>query len=173
MCHHQIYVHSKVLIMDDRLAFIGSSNVNDRSLLADTDSELCVAISGGEEVPVYMNGTRVVASRFVHTLRTRLWREHLGLLDAVSSEGIDVSDPVAAATYDLLWRGRAHRNTLYYEKHFPGTRRYTAMYTDGELATTAVPHAPQGHVVSFAAQYMKGENMIPPLFKVIPLSVFH
>jgi hypothetical protein len=36
----QIYVHDKVLIVDDRVAIIGSANLNDRSMLGDRDSEV-------------------------------------------------------------------------------------------------------------------------------------
>ena len=35
-----IYVHSKLLIVDDRLVICGSANINDRSLLGDRDSEV-------------------------------------------------------------------------------------------------------------------------------------
>ncbi len=38
----QVYVHSKVMIVDDRVALIGSSNINDRSLLGSRDSEVWV-----------------------------------------------------------------------------------------------------------------------------------
>ena len=38
--HLQIYVHSKVMIVDDRRALIGSCNINDRSLLGSRDSEV-------------------------------------------------------------------------------------------------------------------------------------
>lgn len=33
-------MHSKLMIIDDRLAVIGSSNINDRSLLGSRDSEV-------------------------------------------------------------------------------------------------------------------------------------
>lgn len=33
-----IYIHSKLLIVDDRIALIGSANINDRSMLGDRDS---------------------------------------------------------------------------------------------------------------------------------------
>lgn len=33
-----IYVHSKLMIVDDKRAIIGSANINDRSLLGDRDS---------------------------------------------------------------------------------------------------------------------------------------
>jgi phosphatidylserine/phosphatidylglycerophosphate/cardiolipin synthase-like enzyme len=169
----QVYVHSKVTIIDDAVAFIGSCNINDRSLLADTDTELCVRVSGGEQVGLYMNGVPASGSQFVHSLRMRLWREHLGLLqEPPGSGGVDISDPVCDAVYTLVWRGRAMRNTLYYEKTFPSTRRFTAMYTDEELAAESLPAAPQGFVVTFGAQYSKGSTLLPTLHQLMPLSVF-
>ena len=36
----QVYVHSKIMIIDDRAALIGSANINDRSLLGSRDSEV-------------------------------------------------------------------------------------------------------------------------------------
>ena len=35
-----IYIHSKLLIVDDRRLIIGSANVNDRSLLGNRDTEM-------------------------------------------------------------------------------------------------------------------------------------
>lgn len=35
-----VYVHSKLMIVDDRLVICGSANINDRSLLGDRDSEV-------------------------------------------------------------------------------------------------------------------------------------
>ena len=37
-----IYVHSKIMIVDDHFALIGSANINDRSLIGYRDSELAV-----------------------------------------------------------------------------------------------------------------------------------
>ena len=81
-------------------------------------------------------------------------------------------DAVCDATFVMLWRNRASRNTLYFEKNFPHTRRFTAMYTDEELATLPVVDRPQGFVVSFAAQFMKTESMLPMYKMVMPLNVF-
>merc|ERR1712072_557549 len=36
----QIYIHSKVMIVDDRVAIIGSANINDRSMAGTRDSEI-------------------------------------------------------------------------------------------------------------------------------------
>lgn len=40
-----IYVHSKLLIADDKVVICGSANINDRSLLGKRDSEVCVMIT--------------------------------------------------------------------------------------------------------------------------------
>lgn len=39
-----IYIHSKLMIVDDKRAIIGSANINDRSLLGNRDSELAMVI---------------------------------------------------------------------------------------------------------------------------------
>ncbi|CAF3929799.1 unnamed protein product [Rotaria sp. Silwood1] len=44
-----IYVHSKLMIIDDRMAICGSANINDRSLLGNRDSEFCIVINDLEE----------------------------------------------------------------------------------------------------------------------------
>lgn len=48
LCHHsshllfvmQVYVHSKIMIIDDCTTLVGSANINDRSLLGSRDSEV-------------------------------------------------------------------------------------------------------------------------------------
>ena len=42
---YQVYVHSKIMIVDDRVALIGSANINDRSLLGSRDSEVLQILS--------------------------------------------------------------------------------------------------------------------------------
>lgn len=39
-----IYVHSKLMIIDDSKVIIGSANINDRSLLGSRDSEIAILI---------------------------------------------------------------------------------------------------------------------------------
>lgn len=39
-----IYVHSKLLIVDDSTVICGSANINDRSMIATRDSEIAVII---------------------------------------------------------------------------------------------------------------------------------
>jgi len=40
----QIYIHGKTFIVDDRLAIIGSANINERSQRGDRDSEIAAVI---------------------------------------------------------------------------------------------------------------------------------
>ena len=38
-------MHSKIMIVDDCIALIGSANINDRSLLGSRDSEVATSLS--------------------------------------------------------------------------------------------------------------------------------
>ncbi|KAI1268919.1 phospholipase D/nuclease [Xylariaceae sp. FL1019] len=76
----ELYIHSKVLIADDRLVICGSANLNDRSQLGSHDSEIAVVIEDPELVESEMNGRPYQASRFATSLRRQLFRKHLGLL---------------------------------------------------------------------------------------------
>ncbi|SNX81686.1 probable SPO14 - phospholipase D [Melanopsichium pennsylvanicum] len=75
----QIYLHDKIMIVDDRLAIIGSANINERSQRGDRDSELACVIRDHDMIDSYMAGKPYKVGRFAHTLRMRLMREHLGV----------------------------------------------------------------------------------------------
>ncbi|KAI4349929.1 hypothetical protein L6164_010470 [Bauhinia variegata] len=115
MATSQVYVHSKLMIIDDRLAIIGSSNINDRSLLGSRDSEIGVVIEDKEYVESSMNGKPWKAGKLSYTLRCSLWSEHLGLN---TGEIAKISDPVADATYKDLWTATAKENTRIYHEVF-------------------------------------------------------
>ncbi|KAI0426778.1 phospholipase [Xylaria sp. FL1042] len=76
----ELYIHSKVLIADDRLVICGSANLNDRSQLGTHDSEIAVVIEDQDLVESTMDGRPYRASRFATSLRRQLWRKHLGWL---------------------------------------------------------------------------------------------
>lgn len=40
-----VYVHSKLMIVDDKKVILGSANINDRSMNGNRDSELAVLIT--------------------------------------------------------------------------------------------------------------------------------
>lgn len=45
-----IYIHSKMMIVDDRSVIVGSANINDRSMMGDRDSEIAALITESEYV---------------------------------------------------------------------------------------------------------------------------
>lgn len=76
--HEQVYVHDKVLIVDDRVMVIGSANINDRSMIGERDSELAIRIEDTLHCNITMNGQPFVVGYLPHMIRTRLMRQHLG-----------------------------------------------------------------------------------------------
>ncbi|OBZ88286.1 Phospholipase D2 [Choanephora cucurbitarum] len=76
-----LYIHDKLMIVDDRVVLMGSANINDRSQLGNRDSEIAMLVEDTELVSSYMDGKEYQASKFAHTLRMQLWKEHLGLLN--------------------------------------------------------------------------------------------
>lgn len=63
----QVFVHSKVIVVDDRFLRIGSSNLNNRSIGLDTECDVAVEARNGAQ------------ARAVTRLRDRLIAEHIGV----------------------------------------------------------------------------------------------
>lgn len=83
----QLYIHAKCMIVDDRVAIIGSANINERSMRGDRDSECAAIVRDTDMLESSMNGKPYLVGRFPHTLRMRLMREHLGVdVDEVMEE---------------------------------------------------------------------------------------
>ncbi len=75
----QCYVHSKLLIVDDAVAIIGSANCNDRSLLGTGDTEIAAVIVDGAAKSMDLgNGVQVITRKFARDLRMNLWKKFLG-----------------------------------------------------------------------------------------------
>ncbi|KAK5987546.1 Phospholipase D1 [Cladobotryum mycophilum] len=75
----QLYIHAKAIIVDDRVALIGSANINERSMVGSRDSECAAIVRDTDMIMSTMAGKPYAVGRFAHTLRMRLMREHLGL----------------------------------------------------------------------------------------------
>lgn len=134
----ELYIHSKLLIADDRIVICGSANLNDRSQLGSHDSEIAVCIEDREEIDSYMAGQPWRATKFAASLRREIFRKHLGLLapqdmqrptnnfmpigrpndyDWGSREDALVTDPLCREFTDL-WKGTAATNTAAFAKAF-------------------------------------------------------
>ncbi|KAI4124813.1 MAG: hypothetical protein LQ347_005583 [Umbilicaria vellea] len=83
----QLYIHAKIMVVDDRTAIIGSANINERSMLGSRDSECAAVVRDTDMLWSTMAGEPYLVGRFPHTLRMRLMREHLGLdVDEIMEE---------------------------------------------------------------------------------------
>jgi phospholipase D1/2 len=69
-----VYVHAKVLVVDDRLLRVGSSNLNNRSMGFDSECDLAV-----ETLSDVSDASDDVVSRTIASIRNGLVCEHLGV----------------------------------------------------------------------------------------------
>ena len=118
-----IYIHSKLMIVDDESVIIGSANINDRSMLGSRDSEFCVLINETMKFDSIMDGNAYKSAKFAVTLRKALMSEHLG----VDVDDERLIDPVSDELLKLFMN-TAKKNTLTYRKLF-------RCYPDDEMKT--------------------------------------
>ncbi|MCK7228010.1 phospholipase D-like domain-containing protein [Enterobacter asburiae] len=113
----QIYVHSKLMIVDDRYVLVGSANINDRSLMGDRDSELAVLISDIAHSYTDLDGTGVAAPtrNFARELRQNAWRKWLGSAVGECAEVLD--KPALQAGWEKI-QAQAKVNASIYETVF-------------------------------------------------------
>ncbi len=140
----QLYIHAKVMIVDDRIAVIGSANINERSMRGTRDSEVCAIVRDKDMIESHMDGKPYSVGRFPHTLRVRLMREHLGvdidLLDLVerrfssieqfasSSHGLNASTlSLDQSKHSRVLSAMVELGTRYLLKKYDGTDNYRCM----------------------------------------------
>ncbi|CAH0477140.1 unnamed protein product [Peronospora belbahrii] len=76
----EVYIHSKVMIVDDRSCIIGSANINERSMCGDRDSEIAVLVEDHEmEETVAIADGAYRVGKFGHSFRMKLFEEHFGV----------------------------------------------------------------------------------------------
>lgn len=119
----QIYVHSKLMIVDDLYALIGSANINDRSLLGTRDSE--VAILAMDEANALAEtggpGRKAPVRLFAHNLRKDLWKKLFGITGGIRPAR-NLEAAIEAPADPKSWRAiqaQAEHNAAAYEAAFP------------------------------------------------------
>ncbi|KAJ7600688.1 phospholipase D [Mycena floridula] len=163
-----LYIHTKLMIVDDRRVIMGSANINDRSQKGDGDSEIALVVEDTDFVNTTMNGQSYMASRFAASLRIKLFREHLGLIPpqpATSASEPDsfmhpaptpsidefedpntalVLDPLSDKTQDL-WNNTARTNREIFTEIFRPVP--SNLVRDWKAYDAYVPKIKTGHVV--------------------------
>lgn len=190
----QVYVHSKLMIVDDEVAILGSANINDRSLLGGRDSEVALIIEDREQIPATLSGRRVTVSRRIRELRIRLLQEHLGLLQLPFADPqVELLlDPTADAFYHDVLRKQASRNTQIFRELFhclpddcvdswEEYRRFTETprvhVVDEQLGINSLEmlNAIKGNIVLFPTQFLRKEDLTASLLtfeSLLPVEVY-
>lgn len=133
-----VYVHSKMMIVDDDFIVIGSANINDRSMDGTRDSEIAVGCSQ----PSHINNGQSPPRGQVHGFRMSLWAEHTGVVDEC------FIDPASQECVEKM-NDITNRNWEIYSGHdLLDTQGHIMTYPydigeDGDLSTrSGVEHFP-------------------------------
>jgi phospholipase D1/2 len=170
-----IYVHSKLMIIDDHMAICGSANINDRSLLGQRDSEVGIVINDTEEIDGVFNGQPTRVGKFCSSWRKRLFSMMLGI-SSDNPNHIDINDPVSDEFYNYF-RDTAKKNTLIFEEVFatlPSNRvrkfDQVSQYTEAPKLKDTDPLEAQkklkdiqGLIVEYPLYFFDDENYLPSI----------
>ncbi|TFK51187.1 phospholipase D/nuclease [Heliocybe sulcata] len=164
-----VYIHTKLMVVDDRRVIMGSANINDRSQKGDGDSEIALVVEDEDMVKTTMDGKPYMAARFAASLRRKLFREHLGLIrpqlcedreEEVTSfmrpapnpnedemdleEDQRVADPLSEEVQNL-WNDTARKNREIFTELFRPVP--TNLVRDWKAYENYVPKVKIGHVI--------------------------
>lgn len=118
----QIYVHSKLMVVDDRFALLGSANINDRSQLGSRDSELSVLVvdSNSEVADLCGSGAPIPVRGFARDLRHEAWFKIFGITSGIRP-ATELADYVHRPADPKAWQAIqrvARRNAELFEDAF-------------------------------------------------------
>ena len=108
-----IYIHSKLMIVDDLYVICGSANINDRSMKGSRDSEFAALIKERRTEINIINGKKYKIAKFAYSLRKAILAEHLG----ISEHDKRLNDPTSDELHELIMK-TAHDNTFVYHQVF-------------------------------------------------------
>jgi len=179
-----IYIHSKLMIVDDTKVLIGSANINDRSMLGSRDSEFAVIIKEKKQSlnpktkkNFIMNGENYWAANFAVNFRKNLMAEHLG----ISPDDPILDDPVSNQFHSFIML-RARNNTRLYRDVFGcyPDDNYTNIEILKKVKKKRETETPEqllnrymevkdqfaGHIVEFPLLFLKEEVLGKSFFSV-------
>jgi len=175
-----IFPHSKALLVDDKVAVIGSANVNDRSFEGNHDSELGAIIWADPDEELTIGP--------IKDFRLRLWRQLLGL-DKSGTEDSCILDPSSCTTFKL-WMDRAKRNQTLLASVFSFTPRdsITSVSHHNRIKTSYKQMSPQekgkslnnpdqleefkGQIVIYPSKFLSDQTrtgLVTGLTKLMPI----
>ncbi|EGR27867.1 phospholipase d1, putative [Ichthyophthirius multifiliis] len=106
-----IYVHSKLMIVDDSILIMGSANINDRSMLGTRDSEIAMKVEDQNKIECIFGGQKKFLGKSIHEFRKKLYMEHFGVSE------IECEDALNDQLNENIYQN-ALRNTEIYREVF-------------------------------------------------------
>ena len=165
-----IYIHSKLLIVDDEKVLLGSANINDRSMRGNRDSEFAVIMEEDKKYESIMDEKEFVASKYAITLRKHLMAEHLG----INENSEILNDPVSDDLWNMI-KNRANNNTNIYREIFDcfPDNKFTTFLELKNRKTIKTKEDEEklkedyenkikgivGHIVEYPTEFLKNENL--------------
>lgn len=126
---HEIYVHAKVMVVNEHCLRVGSSNFNNRSLRLDTECD--VVLSADEP------GNEAISDRIAH-LRNDLIAEHLGLSAKKVAARLEQSGSLIATIEALRTEARGRTQRPFEMPELNGLEEWLA---DNEILDPEGPDA--------------------------------
>jgi phosphatidylserine/phosphatidylglycerophosphate/cardiolipin synthase-like enzyme len=142
-----VAVHSKILVIDDRLFRVGSSNLTNRSMRLDTECDLTIEATS--------LGQRLGLSR----LRNRLLAEHLGM----PAEAVDVFLSNDASLLRLV---DSRSTTSRCLRELPSEDRLSELILEDELVDPSRPVTPDVVIEALASSVAD-----QPVKRLLPLAI--
>ena len=122
-----IYVHAKVITVDDRLLKIGSSNIDNRSMGFDTECDVAIEAASEAERALIRNFTLSLLAEHLDSTTDAvraMWQERSSLLGAIEAlrtpEGRSLR-PIESQPLDPLERALAD-SRIFDPRHWPRNR---------------------------------------------------
>uniref|UniRef100_A0A6B2KZ92 phospholipase D n=1 Tax=Arcella intermedia TaxID=1963864 RepID=A0A6B2KZ92_9EUKA len=171
--YEQIYVHSKTIIVDDRLVIIGSANINDRSMVGVRDTEICCVVEQDDWETITTETESFKVSKFAYDLRMRLLSSYLKL--SLQDTRNIFADIWNLPTYSRL-KAYSTINTKIYQSVF---RLVPDNVTSIEQLSKIHPKSPefaqntvynwqeqlmglQGHLIDYPLEFLKNASNLSP-----------
>jgi len=165
-----IYIHSKLMIVDDEKVLMGSANINDRSMIGSRDSEFAVIVEQQAKVNSTMDKKEYLAADYAKSLRKHLMSEHMGF---------DINDPILDDPLNNeLWnimKSRARSNTNIYRelfdcypdnnfKTFNDLKKRKLIKTEEEINELKEKYESKknvirGHIVKYPIHFLQDEQL--------------
>lgn len=140
---YPIYVHSKMMLVDDEALIIGSANLNERSLNGGRDGEICVAAWAATDAMLPACRDQVMS------FRGRLWAEHLGLPGQKPEEALR-----GLAQRGIAWQKPEQYNECAFPVQLQAAQNYLNFRAGKNRATS-------GHLCRFPVDVDTRNVLVP------------